>query len=430
MQTKTIIALFVLVITMFSCNETPQKVTEKSQYSAFLNTTDNEMLRLAKQDVTFWEKKLEKEPNQFPYLAKLAASQTVLFNETGIIEHLKNAETYLVEANKSTHYNNAGYLRSLARNYISQHRFKEALELVEKAETIGENLRATQCMLFDVHLELGNYKVAETYLAKIEDFKDFDFLIRIAKWSDHKGNLDATINYMERAKDIAESSNLKGMKQWVYTNLADYYGHAGNIKTSYNYYLKALQLNPNDAYAKKGIAWIVYSYEKNPDEALHILETITATYNTPDYYLLKAEIAAFKEDDTLEETQLKFYKNTVKNPLYGQMYNAHNILLHAEESEHFDQVLKTAFSEVENRATPQTYSLLAWVYLNNNQKENALTIMQNHVVGKTFEPEALYHLAEIYKANNMLSEAKKLKQELLESSFELGPITTAKIENI
>ncbi|WP_248723957.1 lipopolysaccharide assembly protein LapB [Seonamhaeicola sp. ML3] len=430
MQTTKKILLLAIIIITSSCNDTSQRITQKAHYNAFLNTTENEVLHLANKDAIFWEEKLEKEPNQFPYLVKLAASQSVLFNETGNIEYLVKAGQYLAEANKKTQYKNASYLRGLARNYISQHRFKEALELLKKAEIVGENLRATQCMMFDVYLELGNYELAKTYLTEIRDLSDFDFLIRLSKWSDYEGNLEATIRYMERAKDIAESSNLKTMKQWVYTNLADYYGHAGKIRASYNHYLKALQLNPNNAYAKKGIAWIVYSHEKNPDEALNILEAIKSTHNSPDYYLLKAEIADYKGDNKFKERQLNSFREVVKNPFYGDMYNINNVLLLADEPSHFMKALNTAHTEVENRATPQTYSLLAWVYFNNNQEDKALTIMEDHVVGKTFEPEALYHLAEVYKANGKFDEAKKIKHELLESSFELGPLTTKKIENI
>ncbi|WP_313791436.1 hypothetical protein [Lacinutrix neustonica] len=36
----------------------------------------------------------------------------------------------------------------------------------------------------------------------------------------------------------------------------------------------------------------------------------------------------------------------------------------------------------------------------------ALEIMENHVVDKTYEPVALYHLAEVYKANNIPRESK------------------------
>lgn len=424
------IVFVLLLLLTVSCNVETKKITNVHDYNTYLEIAESEMLPLVKEDLKFWEEKLEKEPNQFPYLSKIAASQSQIFAKTGNIETLIKAEKSLIEANKLSHYKQVGYLRALARNYISQHRFKESLELLLKAEIIGEGLERTQKMLFDVHLELGNFKLAKTYLDEFVDVTDFDYLVRLSKWSDHRGNLDAAIKYMEKAKVIAEASNVQATKQWVYTNLADYYGHAGKIKSSYNHYLKALELDPEDAYAKKGIAWIVYSYEKNPNEALRILNSITKTYNAPDYHLLKAEIAEYKGDSKLNKTELELYKKAVNNKYYGNMYNKYNTLVFAKNSKKTAKALQIANREITNRPTPQSYSLLAWTYYNQGNIEDALEVMENYVIGKTFEPEAMFHLAYIYKANGKIDETNKLKKELLESAFELGPLMTEKIKNI
>lgn len=420
----------VLLLLAVSCNNEPKKITDKTDYNNYLKIAECEMLQQVREDLKFWEKKYEKEPNQFPYLSKIAASQSQIFSRTGNIQALVKAEKSLIKANQLSHYKNVGYLRALARNYISQHRFKEALKLLKKAETIAEGLKSTQKMLFDVHLELGNYKLAKSYLNAFVNTSDFDYLIRLSKWSDHRGNLDAAIKYMEQAKGIAEASNIPATKQWVYTNLADYYGHAGRVKASYNHYLKALELDPEDAYAKKGIAWIVYSYEKNPDEALRILNAITKTYKAPDYHLLKAEIAEFMADDNLRQTQIQRYKGAANNAMYGAMYNKHNVLIYAKNPKETAKALVLANTEINNRPTPQSYNLLAWTYYNQGDVEAALKVMENHVVGKTFEPEALFHLAHIYKATGKLDEVNKLKEELLESAFELGPVATQKVQKL
>ncbi|GAA4299248.1 hypothetical protein GCM10023163_20690 [Aestuariibaculum suncheonense] len=382
------------------------------------------------EDLTFWKEKFNQTPNQFPYLSKIASAYSQLFSITGEIEHLKKAQDVYQNLNKKTKYSNSSYLRGLAANYISQHKFKEALVLLTKAEKNGDNLEGTQKMLFDVHLELGNYQQAKNYLDKFSNDADFDYLIRVAKWSDHRGDLDSAIKYLEQAKEKAEASNIASSKQWIYTNLADFYGHSGNIEASYNHFLKALELSPNDAYAKRGIAWIVYSHEKNPDEALRILNTVSQTYHAPDYYLLKAEIAKFKGDLDLHQKALESYKFAVNNPLYGDMYNTYNVLLYAENSEKLEEALKLAEIEVNNRPTPQSYSLLAWTYFKQGFKRKALKIMKDHVANQTYEPQTLLHLAEVYKANNKLKEAKILKKELLESIFELGPLTEQEIKNI
>jgi tetratricopeptide (TPR) repeat protein len=131
---------------------------------------------------------LAKTPNQYPYNLKMASANSQIFQLTGDINQLKEAEKNILTANEKTNFNNAGYLRSLAKNYISQHRFKEALEVLTRAEYNGEKLQQTQYILIDVHLELGNLEEVEKYLAKIKNFKDFDYLIRVSKYNDHIGN--------------------------------------------------------------------------------------------------------------------------------------------------------------------------------------------------------------------------------------------------
>ncbi|WP_026755369.1 lipopolysaccharide assembly protein LapB [Sediminibacter sp. Hel_I_10] len=426
-----ILTIAVATLLIFSCsNSSTSKVTDKKDYNNYLALAENSTYETAKKSNEFWSNKLDATPEQYPYLAKKASTYNRMFSASGEIEYLKLAEENLVLLNEKTKFKTPGYLRSLAHNYISQHRFKESLELLEKAEALKENLPATRKMLFDVHLELGNYSKAKAYLDQIENFSDFDYLIRLAKWNDHKGNLDAAIKYMEKAMEKAESGNLKGLKQWSYTNIADFYGHAGEIEKSYAYYLKALELDPNDAYSKKGIAWILYSYEKNPDEALRILNSVSEYYKAPDYFLLKAEIADYKGDAKLKSEQLILYREALENKAYGDMYNSYNVMLYTDQSSGSKEAIKIAKEEVQNRPTPQSYDLLAWSYFKDGSIDAALQVIDEHVINKTFEPVALYHSAEIYKAAGMQEKVKPLKKELLASVYELGPMMEDKINKL
>ncbi|MBJ2173309.1 cell surface protein [Aureibaculum sp. A20] len=430
MNSKHIITAVLSLTILASCNKIPHKITDTVDYNSYLQNKENKDLAFANEEHKFWTEKLEKTPNQFPYLGKISGANSQLFSTTGEINYLINAEQNLILANEKTNYNNAGYLRGLARNYISQHRFKEALEHLLRAKINGEKLNNTHQMLFDVYLELGNSKKAKYYLNEIKDLSDFGYLIRLSKWSDHEGNLDGAIKYMEQAKALAESSKNKGLMQWSYTNLGDYYGHANRIEDSYIMYLKTLALNPNDAYAKKGIAWIVYSYERNPEEALRILEAINTQHKSPDYYLLKAEIAEFQNNNVKKEENIKAYLAAVKNKQYGAMYNKYNALLFADELNKADVALQIARTEIDNRPTPQSYDLLAWSYYHKGDVKKALEIVKEHIADKTYEPEAQYHMATIYKASGMEKDANKLKKELLESAYELGPVLEQNIKNL
>lgn len=430
MFNKYYLTLAILIFAFASCNKVPEQVTQQEDYKKYLEEDPVMTVENIKKDHDFWKEKLQKEPRQFPYLVQLASAQSQLFKMTGEIEHLIRAEKNLIAANNMTNYSKAGYLKSLAANYISQHRFKEALNLLNSAEENGEKITGTQKMLFDVHMELGNYNKAEAYLEKIEDRSDFDFLIRYAKWSDHKGDLNTAITYMEKATEKAETANIKELKQWSYTNLADFYGHNGEIEKSYKHFLMALDLDPHNAYAKKGIAWIVYSHERNPKEALRILNSITKQHQVPEYFLLKAEIAEFMNDEALKKQNQIFFLAALSNENYGVMYNFNSAVLYAEEFSATEEALNIAHREIKNRPTPLSYDLLAWTYYNKGDFEKALAIAEKHVMNKTYEPEALFHLAKIFKATGKIREAKILKRELLESIYELGPVAEQDIREI
>lgn len=426
-----LILVFVTFSITISCNTNQTKqITNSKEYQAYLNIDNNTSLQNAQMDLNFWNSKLENTPNQYPYYAKIASSNAQIFNLTGDINQLKAAEQNLLAVNEKTNFNNAGYLRSLAKNYISQHRFKEALALITKAEYIGEKLQQTHLMLIDVHLELGNLQKVEKYLSKVKNFKDFDYLIRVSKYNDHIGNLDNAIKYLEDALKIVTSSKNQSLMQWNYTNLADYYGHAGRIEDSYKSYLNALAINPNNSYAKKGIAWIVYSHERNPKEALRILKTVSKENAAPDYHLLRAEIADFMNDDLEKESQIKQYLSKVKNEKYGAMYAKYNVLLFADDYNNKIKALEIAKNEVIARPTAQSYDLLAWAYYKNGNTEKAIKIAKEFVINKTFEPEALLHTAYILKANGNKKEAQEIKKELLGAIYELGPLTEDEIKNI
>ena len=422
---KKLLPLTIVLLLLGCGNNT---VTNSDDYSKYLSEKADKSALVA--NAQQWTDKLNENPNQYPYLRKRAAAYTTVFDATGDIDYLIKAEEDLKKAVEITKGKTTSYLKSLASNYISQHRFKEALQLLKQAEENGDKLNGTQKMLFDVHLELGNYLAAESYLKDIKNMSDFDYLIRLAKWEDHKGNLEGAIINMEKAKSIAEASNLKGMKQWSYTNLADFYGHAGEIKKSYNLYLKALALDPTDAYAKKGIAWITFSHENNPIIAQKILDSVKTYYTAPDYELLIAEIAEYNDEESTKIAAIGRYNDMVRDKNYGDMYNAYNVVVYTDEMLLPERAIEIAELEVKNRPTPQSYDLLAWSYFKKGNIKKANAIIEKHVEGQTFEPAVLYHIAEIYKAVGKTDQVSELKNELVTSLYELGPTMESKINQL
>ncbi len=377
-----------------------------------------------------WNHKITKDSSQLLSFGNVAAEYNRYFKNTGDISFLKKAEQALTKAVEIANINQASYKRALARNYIAQHRFKEALTLAEEAQKLGGGAKETKQLLFDVHMELGNYSAANSYLDSITNLSDFGYLIRVAKWNDYKGDLDTTIRFMEKAMVKAESAKNRALMLWSYTNIADYYGHAGRIAASYEYYLKSLSLDPQNAYAKKGIAWIIFSHEKNGKEALRILDAITENYHAPDYYMLKAEIADFMGDKQKRNQNLDTYASVVANKHYGDMYNGYNVEYYLGHTNAIEKAFHLAKIEVGNRPTPESYNLLATAFYKNKEYGKALQIVEEHIMDKTYEPAILWNAAKIYKANQKLKMVTELKPELLGAVYELGPAALEQIQSL
>ncbi len=422
---KSLLILLPLLL-LFSCNtEEKNTITNNEDYNQYLVSKKPET---TSKYFELWNNKIKEDSTQLSSFGIVASQYDAYFKATGTIQYLKKAEKSLEKAVAIAATGRAEFRRSLARNYISQHRFKEALVLAEEAKKLGSGITETHGLLFDVHMELGNYRAAKMYLDSITDPSSFGYLIRAAKWNDYKGELPTTIRYMEQAKQLAEKSSTKHLKVWSYTNLADYYGHADKIKESYEHYLKTLAIEPQNAYAKKGIAWIVFSYEKNPQEALRILDSITTNNEAPDYYLLKSQIASFMKNKKQELLNLDEYLIRVKNEAYGDMYNAYNVDLYTNNVHDLNKALQLSKREVNNRPTPESYSLLAYTHLKLGDNKKALSIVKNHIEGKTFEPAILLRNAEIYKEAGDKAKVQELKKELSTAVYELGPNMLINIE--
>ncbi|QLG47175.1 hypothetical protein HYG79_01105 [Costertonia aggregata] len=414
----TLILLSALVLFGSCEQEFKKKVTDKKDYDKFLDT---EPIQTTSKNFELWNSKIRQDSMQLTSFGVVAGEYHRYFEGSGDIAYLKMAEQALKRAVDIAAIGRSGYYRALARNYISQHRFKEALEWANAARAIGSGKKGSQNLLFDVHMELGNYTKAQKYLDSTKNMSDFDYLIRLAKWNDHKGDLDTTIKLMEKATKIAENSKNESLLLWSYTNLGDYYGHAGRINDSYRHYLKALGLDAKNGYAKKGIAWIVFSHEKNPIEALRIMNAVTKTHKTPDYYLLKSEIAAYMNNDTERLFNLDMYYKLVDDARYGSMYNMYNISLLLDDTRLYTKALELSRKEVNNRSTPEAYSYLAYSYFKNGNIKDAKKIVDEHIAGQTFEPGILLQIAQIYKASGEKSKVQEIKKELQGAVYELGP---------
>jgi tetratricopeptide (TPR) repeat protein len=421
--------VFIISYFITSCTD-KKNITDPKDYTIFLlnkNNTDKQVEKI-NSEISFWQNRLAKDTGNFVDMLKLAANHSNRFKVTGNITDLQAADSfYTICVSKAGAFDPEIYF-SVSQNDISQHRFREAWENILTADSLGVDPYILRLLKFDAAMEIGLYPLASQSIEELRKKDGFDYLIRKAKFEDHKGNLDDAIVLMEKALKDAERIGKAQLILWARSNLADMYGHAGRIEDAYTKYLEVLQADSNYLYALKGIAWIAYSHDQNTKEAKRILNYILSQTNMPDLHLTLAEIEEWEGNKQAKLEHINTFLSEVEKPGYGNMYNKYLITIYAEELHDYDKAMSIAEKEVNSRPTPETFNLLSWVYFQKGDKAKAYELVKKYVLGKDFEPESQLHAAYILKSQGEDSRAKDLMNECLQSSFELGPVVTSEIK--
>jgi tetratricopeptide (TPR) repeat protein len=413
--------LFISLVFSGCSSKKEQAIVKPADYEFVFNQRSAILVTNCAEELNFWKNRTE---GEIP-MTRQASLYGERFNLTGDFRDLAKSDS-LYNATLATYGPTPSLLQSMAASAITQHQFKSAKSYLDEALKIGDQRDGTLLMLTDVQLELGDYEGAVFNLRQFRNKNSFAFLIRQAKVKDHEGQLDSAILLMEKAFERVK--NNKNLFAWTKTNLGDMYGHAGRIEESYRSYLEVLQQNPNDDYAIKGIAWIALSHDRNLREAERLILYLKQNKDLPEYQLLLAEVAELSNNANAKKQALEKFTFMTKHERTERMYASYKSILEAEEFANPLKAISLAETEIRERPTPQSYDLLAWGYFNKGDYLYAMEIAQRHVEGKTFEPDALYHLGMIYGANKNVDKSRALLTEALNSSFELGPSTTEKIK--
>lgn len=420
---KSLLSIILICSTVLvSCSTKKDNIANLKDFEFAIQISDIEGLQNCNEEIAFWNKKQLTNPSD-TYLSKMGGAFAKRFALTGKIEDIYTSDSLYQQVLKSDS-NRTGAYQALAVNCITRHEFRKARNYIEKALVIGDSKAASLYTLFDINMELGDIAGAKYAISKFENKNAFAHVIREAKVDDQEGHLDMAIKKMEKAFERMKDD--PSLFAWTLSNLGDMYGHADRVNDAYQAYLTVLKKNPAHDFALKGIAWIALSHDHNTALAKQITSALLKRKEMPDMHLLLAKIAEEENDTTEQKKQLSLFTQKASETKYGDMYNKYLALLEAEEFNNPNKTIEIATVEIDNRPTPQSYDLLAWGYYHNDQKEKALEVAQQFVEGKTFEPDAIYHLGMIYKDIDAEKSHHFLK-EASQSSFELGPAIAASI---
>lgn len=425
-------ALFTISIACFLFMEKSGQLVDMKEVQAYMKENFSKVdqrVNFNKARLDFWEKKLKTQPQSSIYKMQVAQLLSERFKINGNINDIHRSDSLLESVLPSKTIRKAPYYRALSANAITRHQFKQAHEYATESLESARHPDQSHLMQFDALLELGKSQQAKAVFDKIKTKNSFDYMIRKARLQDHDGKLNEAIITMEEVAEWCREREKKQLLCWTMSNLGDMYGHADRIKDAYQAYLDVLTIDSSYHYALKGIAWIAFSHDKNPEAARSITKYLLERQSSPDLYLLLAEIEAFEGNtERAAQWENKFIATT-SQPAYGQMYHRYLAEIYLDKPSAMNKSQYYIEKELANRPSASSYALLAQYYLKQGNKQKALETIEERVEGKTFEPDVLYQIGLVYKEAGLVNKARKYLNEAATASFELGPLTSKKIQS-
>ncbi len=222
-------------------------------------------------------------------LAEIYMSEARISGEHGYYypAALKLLDDVLAETpqDKDIHFRS---LTMKASVYLSLHKFKEALEIGEKAYKMN-NQNAHICgVLVDANVELGNYQKAVEMADKMVSIRpDLRSYSRVSYLREIFGQTDGAIEAM----DMAVSAGLPGLEQtaWARLVLGNLIENKGDITNAEYHYKIILLERENYVFAMAAIANIE-TKKKNYKEAENLLNNAIKVMPEVGFYMQLADV--------------------------------------------------------------------------------------------------------------------------------------------
>jgi hypothetical protein len=404
----------------FSCNSKNDRIVDQhyvdsvlANYSPSLQQMTNE------QNLLFWKNKMQTRPEDFVNGPEYGSALLVNFKSKGNINDLVRSDSLLHRTHEGYSQKEPNVLRALTYYAVLQHQFVQADSLLQEAQKIdGISNPGNLFTEFDVCFERGNYARAKTILALLKKDRSYPYLFRLSKYEHYEGSFDSAAFHMMAAASIAQSSFLK---QTALSNAGDLYLHNGDCRKAYSAYMDCLKINPSDFHSLGKIAVIALLHDKKIELAKRILDLITANNASPEYILLKEQIAEAEHNRASQAMLSKIFESETANPPYGLMYSKYLIDLYTGILAQPSKAVALAEKEISNRATPQTYCWYAWALLCHGDTAKAFQTYQSFVSKKPLEALELYYMGRLMQSLNKRYNAQQFFSAAYKNRFDLSP---------
>ena len=245
--------------------------------------------------------KINKKPEDIKSRLQIATIYLSEARITGEHPYYYPATLQILEGVLSLDPQNFEALTFKASVLMSQHRFKDALQVAQSARGINPNNAYIYGVLVDANVELGNYEEAvkmsdimQGLKPSLESYSRASYLREI--YGDYPGSIDAMI--------LAVKAGLIGSEPycWSKKTLGYLYEQTGEYKLAEKVYMGILAERPSYSFALEGLARIE-KYKKNYKQALKYLDEAVAIIPEVSFHEEMADIYLLQGDTNKSNTK-------------------------------------------------------------------------------------------------------------------------------
>ena len=206
--------------------------------------------------ISTYEQQVRQSPDSFLLLRLLAAQYLRRFRERADVDDLLRAEQAARRSLAIQPRQNVAASMLLASALLSQHRFREALQVAISAEQIAPNNANLVSLKASIQMELGDYNAAQQLLQTLTDESESGRSAVAARYLELTHSLVAAQKLMDSTMQQMDAfyTNPAETRAWFHVRSGDLAFLSGDLSLAERRYREALDLFPEDIAAFTGLA--------------------------------------------------------------------------------------------------------------------------------------------------------------------------------
>lgn len=381
--------------------------------------------QISAKTVAFWQDRVRYDSQSAVGYRELAAAYLSLHRQSGDIAHVLRAEQAARRSLAILPRGNKPALYRLSRSLLTQHRFDEALTVINRAtplESDAHRLRA------DIFLELGRYKEANRALVlSPPERRDPNYNALRARLMEIEGQPLQALQRRRAATEQAEA-NLDAEAEsvaWHHGREAHALANMGRSAQARQSLTKALDIFPNDYRAMSLLAHLAAN-DHNWAEALKWGRRAIAIVPDPDIFALMGDVYAASGRASLAKEQYQIVEAMSRLArAQGVIYDRQRALFYANHNRRLDEALALARGELKLRRDIYTYDTLAWVCFKKGLLSEAEAASRRALAFGTQDAMLWYHAGMIAHARGQRVQASANLQRALSINPRFHPTAPA-----